>query len=270
MQNKTTPRIAVAILSSLLALCAFLYNVIGFESASDLWFEGLTLILLVYIYLTAYQFLKPYAFLTAGGALLLFNKAYDLLTEFPQIEAYADHFEVIDTLLDDGSLLVAFLLIAIGITHMMQKLAKQSMKDELTNLYNRRKLSEIELEAFDLIYFDLNDLKKINDLNGHQVGDLMIIRFAQVLRNSCIKQEMALRIGGDEFVAITHKDRSMTFINHVYNQLGNEHISFAYGIESTTKEELEEAFINSDKRMYEMKVQQKKESNASSPTTPLN
>lgn len=258
MQNKTTPRIAVTILSSLLALCAFLYDVIGFESASDLWFEGLTLILLVYIYLTAYHFLKPYAFLTAGGALLLFNKAYDLLTEFPQIEYHADKFEIIDTLLDDGSLFIAFLLIAIGITHMMKRLAKQNMKDELTNLYNRRKLSEIELDAFDLIYFDLNDLKKVNDLKGHQVGDLMIIRFAQVLRNSCIKQEMALRVGGDEFVVITHKDRSMPFINSVCKQLENEQISFAYGIESTTREGLEEALINSDKRMYEMKAQQKK------------
>ncbi len=140
----------------------------------------------------------------------------------------------------------------------MRKLAKQSMKDELTNLYNRRKLSEIELNAFDLVYCDLNDLKKVNDLKGHQVGDLMIIRFAQALRNSCIKQEMALRVGGDEFVVITHKDRSMPFINSVCKQLENEQISFAYSIGPTTREGLEEAIINSDKCMYEMKAQQKK------------
>ncbi len=88
MQNKTTLLITVAILSSLLALCVFFYDAIGFESASDLWFEDLTPILLVYIYLTAYHFLIPYAFLTAGGALLLFNKGYDLLTELPKIGYY--------------------------------------------------------------------------------------------------------------------------------------------------------------------------------------
>lgn len=252
------PFIAVAILSVCLFLCVLFYDAIGFESSADLGFEGLTFILLVYIYLTTFHSFKSYSFLVVGSWLLLFNKSYDLLTEFPQIEVHTDKFEVIDTLLDDGSLFAGFLLIAIGITHMMKILSKQNMKDDLTNLYNRKKFSEIKLDTFDLIYFDLNNLKTVNDLKGHQVGDLMIIRFAQVLRAACIDQEMAFRIGGDEFVALTHESRSSFFIEHMHKQLGNEHITFAYGIETATKESLEEALIRSDKSMYDMKNAQKK------------
>ena len=258
MLDKKMPFIVVAILSVCLIICVLFYDAIGFESSADLGFEGLTFILLAYIYLTTYHSFKSYSFLVVGSWLLLFNKSYDLLTEFPQIEFYTDQYEVIDTLFDDGSLFAGFLFIAIGITHMMQVLAKQSMKDDLTNLYNRRKFTEINLTTFDLIYFDLNNLKTVNDLKGHQVGDLMIIRFAQVLRAACIEQEMAFRVGGDEFVALTHENRSSAFIEHMYKQLGNEHITFAYGIETATKETLEEALIRSDKSMYEMKKAQKK------------
>lgn len=258
MLDKKMPFIVVAILSVCLIICVLFYDAIGFESSADLGFEGLTLILLTYIYLTTYHAFKSYSFLVAGSWLLLFNKSYDLLTEFPQIEFHTDQYEVIDTLFDDGSLFAGFLFIAIGITHMMKILSKQNMKDELTNLYNRRKFAEIELNQFDLIYFDLNNLKKINDLKGHQVGDLMIIRFAQVLRNACIEQEMAFRVGGDEFVALTHENRSGSFIEHMHKQLGKEQITFAYGIEAATKETLEQALIRSDKAMYSMKKAQKK------------
>ncbi len=258
MLDKKMPFIVVAILSVCLIICVLFYNEIGFESSADLGFEGLTFILLTYIYLTTYHSFKSYSFLVIGSWLLLFNKSYDLLTEFPQIEFHTDQYEVIDTIFDDGSLFSGFLFIAVGLTHMMQVLSKQNMRDELTNLYNRRKFSEIKLKTFDLIYFDLNDLKKINDFKGHQVGDLMIIRFAQVLRTACIDQEMAFRIGGDEFVALTHESRSSSFIEHMYKQLGNEQITFAYGIETATKETLDQALIRSDKSMYDMKQTQKK------------
>ncbi|MGR6838259.1 GGDEF domain-containing protein [Aliivibrio wodanis] len=263
-RNNKRPIIVTVILSLCLAACVALYEEIGFESYSDLIFEGLTLILLVYISLTAYRFFKSYSFLMIGVSLLIFNKGYDLLTEFPIIEKHADHCEVIDTILDDGSLFAAFFCIAIGITRMVQDLAKQSMKDELTALYTRKKLPQVKLDMFDLIYFDLNDLKKVNDLKGHQVGDLMIIRFSQVLRKACLDREMAFRIGGDEFVVTTHKNRATDFINDIYKQLANEPITFAYGVESTSKDDIEHALIRADKHMYDMKQKQKKKKSTSS------
>lgn len=257
LENKI-PFIVVAFMSVGLFISIMLYSDIGFESLSDLIFEGSTLILLTYIFLTAYHKFKSDNFLFIGAYLLIFNKGYDLLTEVPVIENYSDQFEVIDTILDDGSLFIGFLLIAIGITRIMQTLVKQSMKDELTNLYNRKKFPDIKLTHFDLIYFDLNNLKIVNDTKGHQVGDLMIIRFAQVLKIACTEQEMAFRIGGDEFIVTAESDRSSTYIDEIYAALSNERISFSYGIEKATKENFEEALIRSDKAMYTMKRSKKK------------
>ncbi|WP_394135602.1 GGDEF domain-containing protein [Aliivibrio fischeri] len=259
MLDRKKPIVTSLILLLGLSVCVMFYQELGFESLADLGFEGSTLILLIYIYQTAYSVFKPHRFLLIGSWLLLFNKAYDLLTEVPQIEEYADRFEVIDTILDDGSLFIAFVFIAIGVTHMMKDLIKENTRDALTQLYNRKKLSDIPFEEFDLIYFDLNGLKLVNDLKGHPVGDLMLIRFAHALRYACHSQEMALRVGGDEFVVITNKGRSAEFVAHIHKQLENEQMSFAYGIRTSNKKNIESSLISADKAMYKMKKEQKKQ-----------
>lgn len=229
----------------------------GFNSLSDILFEGVTFTLLVYIYAAIKPRLVEFPKLLFGAWLLLFNKIYDLLTEFPFIEYYADNHEVVDTLLDDGSLLLSFLFIAAGLTTTANSIIKQSMKDELTGLYNRKKFNDLKLNQFDLIYFDLNGLKQVNDIKGHHVGDLMIIRFSQVLKQSCLKNEMAFRIGGDEFIVTVHSNRAKAYIEELHHQLDNEAISFSYGVEKTNQDDFSNALIRSDKAMYRMKQQQK-------------
>ncbi len=249
------------IISAIILLCLIsminIYQPCGFESLADLYFESCTFVVLIYIYLTAFQTIKSDIFLRFGALSLLFNKIYDLLTEIPFIENYSDHFETLDTVFDDGSLLVSVIFIAIGITRMTKNLVKQSSKDELTGLYNRKKFPEIRLDVFELIYFDLNGLKTVNDTKGHAVGDLMIIRFSQVLKQACLEDEMAFRIGGDEFVVTVEPERANEYINQLYMLLENEAISFSYGIERATKTTFNDALVRSDKAMYAMKTQSK-------------
>ncbi len=86
-----------------------------------------------------------------------------------------------------------------------------SLKDELTDLYNRRgflalatqKLSVAKRHHYDLglMFFDLDDLKGINDTHGHKGGDDTIKAFAIALKNELRDSDIAARIGGDEFVA---------------------------------------------------------------------
>ena len=90
-----------------------------------------------------------------------------------------------------------------------QQLFKQmAYMDELTGLANRRKYEEYmkELEThtekYCILCFDLNLLKKINDTYGHEKGDELIKRFADVLREVYSLYGITARIGGDEFVAI--------------------------------------------------------------------
>ena len=92
-----------------------------------------------------------------------------------------------------------------------KELKELSLKDELTGLYNRRgfaaladqKLSLAKRHHYDLglMFFDLDDLKCINDTYGHQCGDETIKAFASALKNELRDSDVAARIGGDEFVA---------------------------------------------------------------------
>ncbi len=81
--------------------------------------------------------------------------------------------------------------------------------DVMTGVYNRayfeEKLGELEKdrnEPISIIIADLNGLKTVNDTLGHQAGDSLIRRMAEVLKASLDEGNIAARIGGDEFALI--------------------------------------------------------------------
>ena len=92
------------------------------------------------------------------------------------------------------------------------KLRNLSLTDELTGLYNRRglftlaepllKLACRNKNHVFLLYADLDNLKKINDVLGHHEGDNAIIDTAHVLKAAFRETDIIARIGGDEFVVI--------------------------------------------------------------------
>lgn len=85
-------------------------------------------------------------------------------------------------------------------------LRQQVMTDALTGLHNRKyleqyfRLHEQEAELAALIHLDLDNFKALNDTLGHQAGDAVLIRTAQVLRESFRKTDCVARVGGDEFI----------------------------------------------------------------------
>lgn len=85
-------------------------------------------------------------------------------------------------------------------------LRQQAMTDALTGLHNRKyleqyfRLHEQEAELAALIHLDLDNFKTLNDTLGHQAGDAVLIRTAQVLRESFRKTDCVARVGGDEFI----------------------------------------------------------------------
>lgn len=81
--------------------------------------------------------------------------------------------------------------------------------DVMTGLFNRAYFEEIvqKLESnrkdpVSIIIIDLNYLKKTNDTLGHQAGDKLIRRLAEVLTTAFNNGQIAARIGGDEFAVI--------------------------------------------------------------------
>jgi diguanylate cyclase len=84
-----------------------------------------------------------------------------------------------------------------------------SLHDQLTGLYNRRFYSE-ELKRLDtsrrwpltLVMGDVNGLKIINDSFGHEAGDKLIRKTAEILKQCFRADDILCRYGGDEFIAI--------------------------------------------------------------------
>lgn len=91
-----------------------------------------------------------------------------------------------------------------------KKLNKLANTDGLTGLLNRRAfLAELDKRLArhlrnklrgTLIYFDLDNFKKVNDVRGHQTGDEVLKAVADVVRRSLRVVDLASRIGGDEFL----------------------------------------------------------------------
>ncbi len=89
------------------------------------------------------------------------------------------------------------------------KLIYQSMHDNLTGLYNRAYYEE-SLERLEqgrqfpisILMVDVDQLKTINDQDGHAAGDQALINTAKLLGRSFRVEDTIARIGGDEFVVL--------------------------------------------------------------------
>jgi diguanylate cyclase (GGDEF)-like protein len=87
--------------------------------------------------------------------------------------------------------------------------------DSLTKAYNRKALEEHlnkileagknkNLNLFVMV-LDLDYFKEINDTYGHLIGDFVLIKFVQIIKNIIRKEDKIYRFGGDEFVIIFNR-----------------------------------------------------------------
>lgn len=148
---------------------------------------------------------------------------------------------------------------------LMKRLRVLSNLDELTGLRNRRAMiSRLQTldsmqarNSYGVVNTDLNGLKLVNDSEGHEAGDRLLVRAAQLLRG-VFAEEDVFRTGGDEFVVIsngvTQEDfaRRMDLFRRELSQ--QEQISFAVGAYWTSGEEdTTTAMRIADERMYQDK-----------------
>lgn len=111
-------------------------------------------------------------------------------------------------------LVFCFVLINLWQQHDEEILSLAST-DSLTQLYNRRFLMdsfkrelticerrESDADAVSCIILDLDHFKQVNDLHGHQMGDDVLVKVAQVIVQSLRDYDIAGRYGGEEFMLI--------------------------------------------------------------------
>ncbi len=158
-------------------------------------------------------------------------------------------------------LLSYFLASEISNHQLLERLDEMSRTDALTGLNNRnamiRRFHELEQnrpESFGIINLDLNGLKTVNDLQGHDAGDKMLVQAGELL-SKFFYQEDLYRTGGDEFIVIIGNIARDTFhrkIERFRSAIAkNSDVSFAIGdywSDGTT--DLTAAFRFADERMY--------------------
>ncbi|WP_288518540.1 ATP-binding protein [uncultured Holdemanella sp.] len=142
--------------------------------------------------------------------------------------------------------------------------------DEATGLPNKNKCEEIltlEVEQnMAICVFDLNNLRIINNQQGHERGDLYIHSFAKSLRKGVDENQFVGRYGGDEFIAffkdVTREDvkRNLENIKRVCDHCTEMPLSYAAGFAYSNDFSgltMRELFCQADKNMYIDKNQAK-------------
>lgn len=157
--------------------------------------------------------------------------------------------------------------------HQRNILMKRARTDVLTNIGNRRAFNEefaIALSALNrhrkptaLVLLDVDHFKRINDENGHDVGDEVLIKLVQSIQNNIRPGDRFFRTGGEEFClileestresAIESMNRLRTTIEST-TLLMDKIVTVSLGITHlTTKDTLEKAMKRADDALYNAK-----------------
>ncbi len=118
------------------------------------------------------------------------------------------------------------------IEQMSEKLEQSAVTDQLTGISNRIGFSQQEeiicsqenAESNVLLYCDLDNFKYYNDTFGHDVGDMVLVNFAKIIKKIADSHGMAVRYGGDEFIVLLYnntQDEGVEFAQRIYEELGS-------------------------------------------------
>ncbi|MCW8837266.1 MAG: GGDEF domain-containing protein [Thiovulaceae bacterium] len=111
----------------------------------------------------------------------------------------------------DFALIISIILIIYSIFKL--KLEEQARIDPLTQIYNRHVFyEEIDIEMssssrhhypLSILLIDIDFFKRVNDTYGHDMGDIILLEFASLIKSHIRKEDILCRFGGEEFVIIS-------------------------------------------------------------------
>ncbi|OPL09665.1 MAG: hypothetical protein AVO33_06550 [delta proteobacterium ML8_F1] len=155
-------------------------------------------------------------------------------------------------------------------------LAEKAVKDSLTDLKNHRALMEEMTKALEIslvtgeplsvVFFDLDDFKKVNDTYGHQAGDRILIEFSEILKDSLRDSDIISRYGGEEFVVVLPKADNQAALRisdrirlrvESFEFSGGIKVTVSGGVKTFEGEVLGELIEAADRNLYQAKARGK-------------
>jgi len=161
-----------------------------------------------------------------------------------------------------------------------RKVRDLSLTEELTQICNRRGFNFLAQQAFrsavraktglTALFFDLDGLKRANDMIGHDAGSAMIQAFATILAENFRESDVVGRVGGDEFVVMANRDNGQArkALARVVVRVGERNksatssvpLSFSVGLAEFvhgSAESLDALVARADLAMYQDKIARK-------------
>lgn len=170
-----------------------------------------------------------------------------------------------------GPLIAFFLAVTVFQIRLQGKLWRLSRKDELTGLNNRRTFFDLTSKARTqessgvLLMLDADWFKRINDTYGHKAGDKCLQSIASVLRQHIRQDDIAGRIGGEEFAIYLNKttlqqakvvgERLTKPIHFQLDETQQTSVTLSIGaVKSCATATLDEMFVMADNALYRAKL----------------
>ena len=170
------------------------------------------------------------------------------------------------------------LSIAISNLRLREALRGLSIRDSLTGLYNRRYLEETlerELRRLErnhttlcLLVFDVDHFKTFNDTFGHDAGDVVLKKLADLLKQNSRSSDIACRYGGEEFIVVLpdtteaialqratslHEQLQLLDVTYHEQSLGDITVSIGIAVAPEQGSTLEVLIRHADLALYQAK-----------------
>lgn len=148
-------------------------------------------------------------------------------------------------------------------------LSDQAVHDSLTGLYNRAGYEQhmvgLDVKETALLLIDADHFKEVNDEHGHEVGDRILKKISDALRDNIRADDCICRIGGDEFAVLMHRPDGLQedLITARVRDINSALSDISDGLPATSisvgaafggeAENIERLFENADMALYERK-----------------
>jgi diguanylate cyclase (GGDEF)-like protein len=215
---------------------------------------------------------------------------FHLTPDMPEPFRYAPFIEmVLEMMIGVGIIILLFEASQARLQEEMRRLVESDsqvkemgIRDRLTGLYNRHYFNDVirrELArsarhggALSVLLIDVDRFKEINDVRGHAVGD-EVLQFVANFLTACVREsDLVFRWGGDEFlILLTQADEASAAQKAEELSRSLPHIPGAERLQPTlsvgwathrSRAEFPKSLAEADARMYEMKLNRKREREA--------